>query len=336
LGHAPVILERKLFIEMLYDTLPEREQRVLTGKCVSSVIQSRESVSVRCDDGTVYAGDILVAADGVRSLVRQVIHPQLSLAGPGTCHFPATFQCLFGMSPLPKAIPEGAMVESHDKGRHLHLLALQEQVCWFVYSRITPNAEKTESQGSDMEAMANVSRTSSVWESGKVTFGGLWDTRTDVGLVTLQEGVLPPEKWSQGRIVLLGDVAHKMTPDLAFGANCAMESAVALVNELLPLKGRRPATKTCEAALLRYSRRRHNRAMRCVKTSGMHTRLTDWGNWAWRLVNRWVLRHGWVRRFAVDREFTPISRAGEVLDFVEERNWKEGRVKWVNKGGKGP
>jgi 2-polyprenyl-6-methoxyphenol hydroxylase-like FAD-dependent oxidoreductase len=46
------------------------KSKVLLGKNVTLVEQSESGVTVQCDDGTSYRGDILAGADGVRSKVR--------------------------------------------------------------------------------------------------------------------------------------------------------------------------------------------------------------------------------------------------------------------------
>jgi 2-polyprenyl-6-methoxyphenol hydroxylase-like FAD-dependent oxidoreductase len=42
-----------------------------------------------------------------------------------------------------------------------------------------------------------------------LTFGDLWATKKRHGLLSIEEGVL--SKWHAGRIVLLGDSAHKVS-----------------------------------------------------------------------------------------------------------------------------
>jgi FAD dependent monooxygenase len=42
-----------------------------------------------------------------------------------------------------------------------------------------------------------------------ITFGDLWKTKTRHGLIAIEEGVL--DKWHAGRIVLVGDAAHKVS-----------------------------------------------------------------------------------------------------------------------------
>ena len=51
--------------------------------------------------------------------------------------------------------------------------------------------------------------------------------------------VLLPAPWHQGRVVLLGDAAHALTPQLTSGGGMAIEDAVVLCEELARPRGRR-------------------------------------------------------------------------------------------------
>ena len=121
-----------------------------------------------------------------------------------------------------------------------------------------------------------------------------------------------------------------MTPNLAFGANNAIESAVVLANCLRPL-----ATETAvpadeiRAAFGEYARRRFSRAQHCVSVSGTYTRFAAWNNWFWEILGRWVSPLLGAR-MAVDRGFGPVAQGGEVLENVPELRRKEGRLKWVH------
>ena len=64
--------------------------------------------------------------------------------------------------------------------------------------------------------------------------------------------VLLPAPWHQGRVVLLGDAAHALTPQLTSGGGMAIEDAVVLCEEL-------HAHEDVEAALDAYGTRRAER-----------------------------------------------------------------------------
>lgn len=82
---------------------------------------------------------------------------------------------------------------------------------------------------------------------------------------------IPLPAFHTGRVALLGDAAHPMTPNLGQGACQAMEDAVVLAGRVFP--GRDPA-----AGLAAYSRERLARTTPIVRRSRAIGRLTRWRN----------------------------------------------------------
>jgi 2-polyprenyl-6-methoxyphenol hydroxylase-like FAD-dependent oxidoreductase len=73
-------------------------------------------------------------------------------------------------------------------------------------------------------------------------------------------------RWFSGRLVLLGDAAHAMAPNLGQGANSALVDGVVLAEELA-------RTPSVMDALARYDKRRRPLARRVQKTAAMLQRL---------------------------------------------------------------
>jgi 2-polyprenyl-6-methoxyphenol hydroxylase-like FAD-dependent oxidoreductase len=74
------------------------------------------------------------------------------------------------------------------------------------------------------------------------------------------EALLVPEPWYQGRVVLIGDAAHASTPHLAAGAGMGVEDAVVLAEEL------HRATSLSEG-LITFQKRRFPRCRLVVESS---------------------------------------------------------------------
>lgn len=66
-----VFLERQVLLQNLYDHLREGKESVLTKKKVTKIENFDNHVLVHCSDGSSYEGDLIVGADGVRSVVRE-------------------------------------------------------------------------------------------------------------------------------------------------------------------------------------------------------------------------------------------------------------------------
>lgn len=64
-------MDRQRVLEKLYSKLGDHQDRVLVNKKTINVENLLDGVRVHCADGSVYEGDLVVGADGVRSIVRQ-------------------------------------------------------------------------------------------------------------------------------------------------------------------------------------------------------------------------------------------------------------------------
>jgi 2-polyprenyl-6-methoxyphenol hydroxylase-like FAD-dependent oxidoreductase len=73
-------------------------------------------------------------------------------------------------------------------------------------------------------------------------------------------------RWFSGRLVLLGDAAHAMPPNLGQGANSALVDAVVLADELA-------SAPSVQEALVGYDKRRRPLARRVQRTAEMLQRL---------------------------------------------------------------
>jgi 2-polyprenyl-6-methoxyphenol hydroxylase-like FAD-dependent oxidoreductase len=101
----------------------------------------------------------------------------------------------------------------------------------------------------------------------------------------------PLAGWSRGRVTLLGDAAHPMTPNLGQGGCQAIEDAIVLADALV-------AERSHEAAFRRYESRRFARTRWIVEESrrfGQAAQATSplavWvRNLAMRLIPRRMLR----------------------------------------------
>lgn len=102
-GRDVLLLERRAFLELLYDTLPDKS-KILFNKQVTEVVESKDGVEVFFADGTSEKGDVVVGSDGVHSAVRQAMWDHANAAEPGTITvqekkgIPMSDRCVFSLT----------------------------------------------------------------------------------------------------------------------------------------------------------------------------------------------------------------------------------------------
>jgi 2-polyprenyl-6-methoxyphenol hydroxylase-like FAD-dependent oxidoreductase len=290
-------------------------------------------------DGSSYEGDIVVGADGVRSVTRNSMlsSPELAASGAVTQPvdpflpngFKSTYKCIFGCSPRVAGLEAGELVETYDGKLMWQLLIADDSVCWFMYIRMdSSTTEWHRYTDDDMHKIAETYLDHPISQDGGVKFRDIWVPRKRAKLADLEEGVM--EKWYSGRIVLVGDAAHKMTSNLGIGANNAIESVASLVNHLHGLlqKPARPEISALEEAFASYQRQRFHRSSWCTTYSGAFLRQAG-------LLNK-VIRFFTLfmtippdDRLVADSVLSWIPRDGLVFDFLPEPNHKTGRIPWT-------
>jgi salicylate hydroxylase len=113
------------------------------------------------------------------------------------------------------------------------------------------------------------------WDPLVQNIVGAVDTTFRYGLFDRE----PLDRWSSGRLVLLGDAAHPMLPVLGQGANNAIEDAMALATVL---KGSDSSSATARLSL--YQHLRIDRTARFQGGSRVHSERKDMNNPFWRHV----------------------------------------------------
>ena len=323
-----MLFERMQLIELLYSRLPHASEYILTGKTITSLSQTPSSIRVACDDGSEYSGDILIGADGVHSITRRLLfgdpHDTLATLPEG---FSTTFRCIFGWGRLISGLVPGEMTERTKSEISSQLLTSDDTVCWFLYQRLPRTTrERASYTNADIAELAKACEDFSVVEDDKVRFGDLWKSRTRATLVDLEEGVM--EKWFNGRVVLVGDAAHKMLPNVGLGCNNAIESVASLVNRLKALVLANPTPSTDELVNLfaAYQQERQSRAIRCTRISGFLLRYAWFLTIVLKFLSNFISLDN--TRFIADVLYPWIPRDAIVLDFAPESCPKTGRIPW--------
>ena len=271
IGGAPLcVVPRQWLHGLLVAALPAGTVR--TGTEVTALHESGDQVSIEAGGPAgVGAADLVVAADGYRSRLRAVLfpgHPGLvgsgetaarGLVGPGaTAGVP---------------LPAGELLDHRTGDR----FGCQPMAGGGVYWYATWRAATAPTDPVDRHRWLRDRRAD--WHPGAAALIDATPA-ADVHVVETTQLARPLPALVAGRVALLGDAAHAMTPDLGQGAGQAFEDAVVLGAaltgtgpEAVPaaLRGYDARRSPRTAALLRQSRRAH----RVFGLTGPAGRLRD-------------------------------------------------------------
>lgn len=258
-GVPAYALHRSDLHGMLLDAADGAELR--TGAEVVQVEPDGVAVLVRSDGRhELLHGDVVIGADGIRSAVRRSVfpaHADPAYAGYVTWRGVVDADAAAGLD-LPPAV-----TETWGRGLRFGIVPLADKrVYWFAC------ASGPEGYGRD-DTLSEVAARYAGWHEPIPRL--LAATRPETLLrhdIHYLEDELP--SYVRGRLVLLGDAAHAITPDLGQGAALALEDAVVLTAALTGHADDVPA------ALTVYDRARRDRTQRLVRASAKVGRVGQW------------------------------------------------------------
>lgn len=188
---------------------------------VTRLDQHDDGVEVELSDGRTEKADVLVAADGVYSQIRGMVFGEQykpRYAGQGVWRYTV---------PRPKTL-DGFTLFRSPAGQGVGFLPLSPDICYYFYLETSeqpvhfPASQLPEALAERLEPFV--------------------DPEIREALAHIHEGrhisyrpfdiLLMPQPWHKGRVVLLGDTAHALTPQLTSGGGMAAEDAVVLAEEL--------------------------------------------------------------------------------------------------------
>jgi FAD-dependent urate hydroxylase len=234
IGSDNVVVTRSGLVARMAESLPAGT--FAFGAHVTGIEQHGDRVSVSLSDGSVEEGDLLVGADGHRSLVRRLMvdDRSASFTGWATWH---------GTTSLPIELTSGHKVQTltGDGGCCVMHPLGQGRLYWAFETpwtdgdvappgAVNGHTSRTRANGSTPSAVANLRDRFGHWAS---PVPELLDAITDEDI-----GVFPhilhrvPRRWGRGPVTLVGDAAHAVPPRSGMGANQALEDAWALPRAL--------------------------------------------------------------------------------------------------------
>lgn len=260
-GYTTISIHRALLQQVLVEAL--RPGTLHLGRRFTHFQQDRERVYVHFDDGTRAEGELLIGADGIHSTVRAQLFPDACLRYSGqTCYRGIANTTLpAGLHPVCREIWGGA-------NRFGFSAVDEESVYWFAPVSAPARQKLTEDI---IPFLGNRYRAFPAPVPALIR-----NTKPEDVFLTDLYDLAPLARYWQGRVVLLGDAAHAMTPNLGQGGAQAIEDGVALARQVA-------CNSDPTLAFHRYQRQRRPRARRLVQQS--------W--WMGQIAH---LRPHWLRR----------------------------------------
>jgi 2-polyprenyl-6-methoxyphenol hydroxylase-like FAD-dependent oxidoreductase len=247
----------------LQDLLLGAAGEVRLGTSVVGFDGTDDSAAVRLESGDMVEGDLVIGADGIRSTVRAQLRPEEPLRYAGYVGWRAAID-------YQDPALEGHFSESWGPRLRVGLITLgRGRLYWFVSEsapeHAPPPADSKAYLSGRLEDWHNpIPRVAAATPSEALTRLPIHDRR-------------PISEWGRGRVTLLGDAAHPMTPNLGQGAAQALEDAIALRDALR-------ADRDPTAALRAYEVVRIPRTTMIVKRSWQLGRIAQLESaWACRL-----------------------------------------------------
>ena len=234
------------------------DEHICLNKEFKGYEQNENSVTVFFEDGSSEVADFLICADGLKSKARnQLLGPQNLRDSGQTCwRFATAFD-------LPSN-EEDNMYEvwANSTGLRVGYSKIDEKrvYVYITNAKTRANSEKAANAKKHLLEMCKpfsktVNDLIESVEENEIIQTDLFDFK-------------PIQKWTDGRVALIGDAAHATTPNLGQGACQAIEDAWVLAEEL-------STNNNIETSLLTFQKRRIEKAAFITNTSWLFSQITN-------------------------------------------------------------
>jgi 2-polyprenyl-6-methoxyphenol hydroxylase-like FAD-dependent oxidoreductase len=254
MGASLVALHRARLHAMLIDAAGP--DLLTTGSHVASYEQNGDAAQVAFSDGERVETELLVGADGLHSAVRA------QMVGDGNPTY-SGYTSWRGVTPANAVAPPSRTSESWGGGERFGIVPIGfGEIYWFAVADAPAGGGDRDVRRALLERFGRwhdpIPRLIEATPADRILRTDICDRR-------------PITRWHEGRVVLIGDAAHPMTPNHGQGAGQAIEDAVVL-DQCLATEA------SLENALLRYEHRRVARANAIVLASRRVGAFAQWSH----------------------------------------------------------
>jgi 2-polyprenyl-6-methoxyphenol hydroxylase-like FAD-dependent oxidoreductase len=237
---------------------------VQLGKKLVGLDQAIGKVTLRFEDGSSATADAVVGADGVHSIVRDIVVGPDEPIHKGRIAYRAVFAAsLMGGFDIG---PSRTKWWGTDRHIVIYYTTKAKSEVYFVTSVPEPAEWVTRESWS---AKGEVKELRAAYDGFHRDVRNVLEACPDCHKWAILERE-PLSRWSEGRVVLLGDAAHPMTPYMAQGAATSIEDAAILARCLDAVKG-----DDIEGAFRRYEAHRKPRTSVVQAISSANTWMKE-------------------------------------------------------------
>lgn len=238
----------------------------------TEAVAARATGEIELATGVTRKADLVVAADGINSKIRD----SLKLLRSRTAHADGAIRTMIPRLPEERSSDEGRKYVEYWSGvrRVLYTPCSAEE----VYLALTTLDSDTEGKqvpllrASWKRAFPHLTKL-----IDRIGEGGRWDRFETVKL----------HRWSAGRVAIIGDAAHAQAPNLGQGGGCGLMNALALAHSL-------DATPTVEEGLIAWERQERPLIEHTQRVSALYSRVTTLPPGIRALVLSWAGRSKWA------------------------------------------
>ncbi|KAJ5788014.1 FAD/NAD(P)-binding domain-containing protein [Penicillium paradoxum] len=331
-------LERRKFLQILYDALPDKSF-IVTQAEVTDVLEFPDKVEVHLANGTVQTGDLVLGCDGVHSLIRSIMWDHADKKSPGLIKaeeqtsLETRYKTLLVNAPAFPELGVGNLIFSHGKGICCITVCQPDATyvfCIFTLDEPLTGLARQRYTTKDAEDLAQLASDKPI--ANGLVFSDIWKRRTRASVLSLEEGLL--EHWHHDRICLVGDAVHKVQPNMALGGNAAIEGAASVINNIQRVlqmcRGPKPSSTSLNSAFSEYQKEQYQRMKElvglCAMVAKIHTYATPWhralSDWLLPLLGDKILP-GLLSSF--------IANA-PMMEFLPAADLPDGNFAWVHQG----
>lgn len=254
-GQENITIHRGKLHEILYHHIPK--EWISFNKRLVEVDQDEHQVTATFDDGEKVQADLLIAADGIHSLIRKKFIPDSILRYAG-------YTCWRGITENNGLIDEQTSYEIWGSEGRVGFAPMNgNQLYWFACMKATEKSHffatltQREVSYHFRKFPPNVAEMIQQTKDEHFLHHDIYDLK-------------PVSRFVFDRVVLLGDAAHATTPNMGQGAGQAIEDAVTLANALRHFD--------LEDALQEYEEERVDHTKKVIQVSRQIGWASQWSN----------------------------------------------------------